>query len=334
MERNTTLTGILISLLSFTILSCTNPALKKVDIYLKQGNYVRAVDILEHERKKHPKDGELLTLLAEYHGVLGNYREMKNILDDQTLESYQYRKRADFIREKYWRMNFNQAIDRLSRDRVKEAADFLNNAIIVDDEKAATYAILGDAYLKLEEVNKAINAYTRHINLDKKSTISCENLSELYFQKRQFLQSIHLAQEAIQRDPNLFSSYLRMAFAYQEIDSMEAAENAYQNAQDLNQTVLLLEEFGKFCYRRKKYEMAKEKFSQGLLLSQNADRFYKYLAECSFGLNDFQNVAAYYEKYITNHKDDREALKNLLVAYNRLGDKTNYIRIHLLLNKQ
>lgn len=314
------------------LFSCANPVIRDVDIYLKQGDYEKAAGILEQAGKKRPDDGEILMLLAECHGELEHYREFRDILENKILDSYQYGRRVKFIREKYWRINYNRAVESLTKNKLEEAVGFLENAILVDNGKAESYALLGDTYVRLDRPDKAIEAYAHHIRIDKKETVYCENVAKLYFESGQYSRSVELAREALRRDPALFSSYLRLAFAYQEMDSLEAAEAAYKNALKLGQSVLLFEEYGKFCYRIKDYESAKEQFSQGLLLSQYADRFYKYLAECCFGLNDFKNVAAYYEKYLSSRNDDIEAMKNLLIAYDRLGDTLNYSRIRSLLD--
>ncbi|NQT26547.1 tetratricopeptide repeat protein [candidate division KSB1 bacterium] len=333
MKQNIICSGFSISLAFIIFLACGNPVIKSVDIYLKQGDYEKVVEILDRERSKNPKDGQILLLLAECQGELGHYRELQKILDQEILMAYQYQKRATFIREKYWRINYNRAIDRFSDNELNEAIDFIKNAIIIDSTKAESYSFMGDVFIQLEQPEEAIQAYTRHIELDKKSTISCENLADLNFQNRDFSQAVQLSKEALRRDPTLFSSYMRMAFACQNLDSLDAAEAAYRGAKGLSQSILLFEEYGKLCLRRKKYDLAKEQFAQGLLLSQYDDRFYKYLAECSYGLNDFKNVAAYYEKYITSHTEDFEAIKNLLVAYDRIGDLDNFMRIKSMMER-
>lgn len=316
---------------------CASPIKREVGIYMKQENWNKTREILETAKGRNGRDGEVLILLARTYGELGEYEKMNQILHDPVLKGYSYQKQVNYLTEKHWRQNFNSAVSWAEKKDNPKAAACLKNAILIDPQKPEPYRLLGDLCVQLQTPNEAIDAYRKYVELDKKDWVSCNNLAELLYRAGKFDESVVYSQETFRRDPTQMPAEMRIAYCRMELNQKEEAERAFESAMQLGVTVELCEEYGKLCLSNKKFQQAKSLFTKAVyrLLAdpKNCNRFYKYLAECCWGLEDYQNVAFYYEKYLLESQNDEDALKSLLIAYDRTDDKENFLRIKKLLDQ-
>jgi tetratricopeptide (TPR) repeat protein len=310
---------------------CTSSIKKEVDIHIRQQDWTKAKEILEQARTGNPGDGETLILLARVYGELGEYEKMSQILTDSALKGYTYQKEVNYLTEKHWRENFNRGIECAEKKDLRKAVEYLKNAVVIAPLKEEPYRLLGDFWVQLQSPNEAIEAYEKYVEFNKKDGFTCDNLSELLYRAGNMDKAIHYSRETLRRIPLQLSAQTRIAYCCMALDRNEEAENAFESALRMGETVELCEEYGKLCFTNKNYELAKNLFIKPLTLlyadPKACNRFYKYIAECSMGLENYRDVAVYYEKYLVDSPNDRDALNSLLFAYDQLGDKKNRSRI-------
>jgi len=302
-------------------------------MYIRQYNCIKVREILEKENNMQKNNGAILLLLGETYGQLDEYEKLSSVLLDDALKVHRYEKKRDFLKERYWRKNFNQGVESMNDKNYQTAARDLEYAVRIDPDKPESYRLLGQIYAEVQSYDKARNAYHTHIDLDKKDWLSCNNLAEFLFYDQQYEDAIRYSNMALNRNSQFQPAQIRIAECHAKLNHVDEALEAFEEAKKMGEHVDILEAYGKFCLKHRKYELAKTQFTRALSLSQSKVEFHKYLAECCYWLDEFYNVAKYYEKYLLENPEDIEAMKNLLVAYERTGDKENFGRVKKILDQ-
>lgn len=315
------------------VMNCGSPIRKKVDMYIRQENWTKVREILEQENKIHKNNGEILLLLGEMYGELGDYKKLDSVLKEKTLKDQPYNKKGEFLREKYWRKNFNKGLESFNEKRFQTAARNLENAVIIDPGRPEPHRLLGEIYAKLESYDKAKQAYEIHLKLDEKDWFSCNNVAELCFHAHDYEETIRYSNLALERNPQYQIAQIRIAQCKVKLNRVDEALAAFEQAKTMGESLNLLDAYGKYCLENKRYELAKVQFTRALALSNANVQFNKYLAESCYGLGDFYGVAAHYKVYLSQNPEDLDALKILLIAYDRMGDRENFKQIKNKINE-
>ena len=183
------------------VMNCGNPIRKKVDMYIRQENWTKVREILEQENRIQKNNGEILLLLGETYGELDEYEKLGSVLKEKTLKDHPYNKKGEFLREKYWRRNFNRGLESFNEKSFRTAVRNLENAVVIDPDRPEPHRLLGEIYVKLESYDKARQAYQTHLELDEKDWFSCNNVAELFFHSHNYEEAIRYSTMALERNP-------------------------------------------------------------------------------------------------------------------------------------
>ena len=119
----------------------------------------------------------------------------------------------------------------LWKGRLDEAADNLNAAVSLQPEMAETHYFLGTIYAKLNETERAVQAFQQSISLNPSFDKAYERLAQLYAALNTRLdEALELAKKAVEIQPNSAIYLNTLSWLYYRNRDYVSAEEAIQKA--------------------------------------------------------------------------------------------------------
>lgn len=128
---------------------------------------------------------------------------------------------------------FRRAIVFDQRKNLKQAFEDISKAVMLDSGKATYFLLLADISFKGLQIQKAINAFKKAIELEPENKEAHLKLSELYLYLKAYPQSLAEANEALKIDKNAAKAYFIKGFAYKETADTPKAISSFQTATEL-----------------------------------------------------------------------------------------------------
>lgn len=142
------------------IAGCANSDLVGGRNYINQGNYEKAVVVLENAVKSLPNDPEARYLLGKSYAETGRYPEAKRELDRASeLDPAFTKLRADTVRSDFFAKEFNAGTELLNAGQYEDALRRYENARLMNPAEPGLLQNLGFIYTKLGRRDDAIATY-------------------------------------------------------------------------------------------------------------------------------------------------------------------------------
>ena len=175
-----------------------------------------------------------------------------------------------------------------------------------------TTKYLAQTYMRLEDTEKAVDAYKRGIELNRERDDLRRDLGNLYYAEDRYAEALAEYKEAVRIDPGSSVNHYSLGQGYMGLEKYNAAESEFQ-------TVLRLEPespYGNYgqglvASKRAKFEQAIEKFEAAL---RKNDQFYDAYAEIGYAYADLGEMDKAREM-VEFLEDKDAALANTLDLY-------------------
>ncbi|MGE5430358.1 MAG: tetratricopeptide repeat protein [Syntrophomonadaceae bacterium] len=186
------MTAILL-VLSLSAFQCSSTEMTSAKLYIQQKNYPKAMEALQKELQKNPKNDEAHYFLGYLYSEQGDYTKMMDAFNKSLAISNKFAKNIDDTRKFDW-MNsfnkgvafFNKATKAQAQDSVKmyydKAVKAFNDGITTEPDSADTYKNLAFALLSANRTEDAVQPLEKLRSI-KKSADSYKLLGQIYNQQ-------------------------------------------------------------------------------------------------------------------------------------------------------
>ena len=217
-----------------------------------------------------------------------------------------------------------QNYDRL--ENLDNAISVFERALRLDSKYALAYAGLGDAYWKKYESSKdsrwvehSRQACQQALALDAKLATAHICLGTVGNGTGQYEQAASEFERALDTEPTSDGAYRGLAFAFQRMGKLAAAERTYRRAIELRpQYWASYNWLGTFYFYQARYAEAAEMFSRVVALAPDSIRGYYNLGAAYVGQGRYAEAIAAFERSIAIRPTD--------TAYTNLGNAYFYLR--------
>jgi len=103
----------------------------------------------------------------------------------------------------------------------------------LEDDAAKTYALLGNAYLGMRELDKAATAYEKALELDPSSPQTHRNLGYVFALQGKLEEAVREILAAVEIDPSDWADHKNLAILYQQPGRIEEALAEAKAAREL-----------------------------------------------------------------------------------------------------
>ena len=195
--------------------------------HIGQNREEEAVQLLQLAEELKPDDPFTYHRIAEVLRQLGRF--------DEALENYQF---ALDIQDSYLPATAGMGILMYRQQRYAEAADILRQALSLEFNQLADpgslYRTLGQALLKLDQVEEAIAQLERAAQLNPSDQLTLENLGAAYFTNQQYEDALDTQRTLVQLAPDNALAHSNMGAVFYHLGRLEEAQRSVQQALALN----------------------------------------------------------------------------------------------------
>lgn len=166
---------------------------------------------------------------AYYHYSLGVYHEL-NANYDQAIREYETTLRID-----PWQPSVTVALAQLyvRNDNITKAVEILEKSNIYHQDYLDAYLLLGSLYVKLQESDNAIKAFTHVIQSDPKRVEPYLYLSLLYRDRKEYEKAVANLKEFLTLEPANLMGHYYMAKIYADMSRYDEAETWLKKTLDI-----------------------------------------------------------------------------------------------------
>lgn len=212
--------------LSLSAFQCSSTEMTSAKLYIQQKNYQKAMEALQKELDKNPKNEEAYYFLGYLHSEQGNYPKMMDAFNKSLAISKKFEKNIEDTRKYNWMNSFNKGVAFFNKatkakaeDSVKayfdKAIQSFDDAIVIEPDSADTYKNKAFALLQANRQSEAIQPL--------ETLLKVKKTADVY----KILGQIYTSQGA-----NLLTKY----------KESKNAQDSTQAMDDFNKAITVLEE--------------------------------------------------------------------------------------------
>ncbi len=319
MKRILIVVSILSMALGFTAFDCSSADVEGAKLYIQQERYDKAIEVLQKELQKNPKDDGAYFLLGYVYGEKGEYAKMIDNYDKSLAISDKHKEDIHNSRLRNWYLSFSAGVNDFNvagkakdPDSTKalfmKAAEKFKGSIICEPDSSNGYENLAYTYINLRDYDSAIEPLKNLLKLNKlASTYSL--LGQIYNDKGVQLmnnfRTSHNVQDSVDAT-NVFN---------EEIAILE------QGRKDFPDDAEILREIASAYVSANRMGEAKDTFEAGVEKEPN-NKYYRY----NYGVllldaKDFVGAEEQFKKALEIDPDYVNASYNLGVTYVRWGSE-------------
>jgi len=319
---------VVILLLTFLlqIFSCSFSSLQEPIRHIRNNDHEKARQSLEKLKVKKPGDARVHYLLGDTYGRLDRYQDMMREFNAAKKYNLGFESKIAYSIDCFWTDNYNEGMSKLTERDYHSAIRPFKNAIFLRSQKIEPYTGIGQCYFHVDSLTKAREAYESAIVL-KDDWEFKYNLAEIYFRLEEYEKCISLCDDILVANVGHKQTLLRRAY------SNEALHRDDKAISDFIKYLLSNPERDIYIHLSLLYEKNK-KFSEALMVLNRAFSLQgeklsiaRLGGKISFRGNFYYDMMKWYSYILNEAPNDVEALNNLMIAYQALGQKDKLAEI-------
>ncbi len=245
---------------------------------------------------------------------------------------------------------FNEAKKLHNLGKIRQAQELYEKILKIRNDNFLIFNLYATTFLQLKKFNKAIENFSKSINLNPNFADNFNNRGIAYAEVKNYKMAISDYDQAINLKKNYFNAYLNKAIAlnnygkfnesiscfnicikinpsdpkiynslgnlYAKIDNLEQALKAYDKAIDLKKSFdIAYSNRGDIRLKQKKYELALDDYSSALKINRNLDNVYGKYINTEMKINKWDD----FHKHLKNLKEIVNVKKGKLNPFDLLS---------------
>jgi tetratricopeptide (TPR) repeat protein len=321
----------IILILLFSLSGCESTRNRSYNYYMSLNDYESARRMLQAAIRSNPTDAEAYYLLGEVYMAEREYSNAKISFGGSLRLSQKYREQINFSLEQNYRKEFNAGVELINGERYADAVPFLLKVHEINSDRHDLFPLLGYSYNQLNRYDDAIAAYSRAVEIEGDDINSLYNLARIFYTINKNESAIQYADKVLEL--NSFHNQAEMIKVYSHIALREftKAEQSYVRISANVYSPQLHRDFGILLFNNREYKRVLPYLIQFHESFPGDHEMLTVLAETFRHVGDIRGMANIYEELLTLFPDNKEIVRNLVYAYDRLGEKSTSIKYQELL---
>lgn len=284
--------------LGITAFECASKEMTSAKMYINQNKPDKAVEYLEQEVSKNPKNDEAFFLLGRLLGEEGKIDDMMMNFDKSLEISKKFEKDIDGMKLYMWGTNFNQAIGKFNL--ANKAAD--------KDSQNVLYT-------------QTIELFENAIKCQPDSVVTYQNLSYAYFNAGRRDEAKETMQKSLSMKPDAEMYSLLGALLSEDKEFEKVIELATESRKHFPEDAEMLRLVSNAYIATGKIDVAMATFQEGIA-AEPENKFYRYnFGSLLLNAEKYDKAIEQLTKAIEIDPEYTNAVYNLGVAYVNKGTK-------------
>jgi Flp pilus assembly protein TadD len=312
------LLGIISILVVFVLAGCESDLARRISAYEKARDHDAAKALLERTVQRQPRNAEAQYHLGRLHLRDGNYEAGRAALVASQEASPRFAERSEFLLEKYMRQEMAAGKQAFEGGQLDSAIQHFRWATQIQPAAPATHRALGHALVEAGQATAAESAYRQALSLEGDNVETLNNLAELTFRRDAYQKTVDYSLRALEGQEAPPQAVVeRLAYAYVALGDFANAEPQFERALTLTDDLQVRTDYALVLFNQAKYQAARPRLEALTQQEQPAPKLVRALAETYYALQRYTESITWYERLLERVPDDRDALQNLAIAYER-----------------
>lgn len=321
-----------LAILILSFIACESTQHRRFNYFMSIQDDASAQSYLETEIRRDPSNAELHFLLGKVFISTREFSSAKESFNSAAAITPQYDEDISMLLERHFRLELQSAMEAVEARNYTTALNHLQKARDIDDTREEIYPMLGYAHLQLRQTSEAETAYRSAIEINPRNSGVLYNLGELAFRQREYSTAARFAERTIAVNEEHAPAYRLRAYSYLELGYYDDAEESYYAFFQYGSSSSFQRNFAIGLYNKGEYGRAVPHL---LTLTQRMTietEILYALAESYRYLENYREMAYWYEILHRHQTEDSDIIKNLIFAYEMLGEISIAEKYHQLLN--
>ena len=308
---------------STLMLGCESELRRQVADLERTRDTEGVVNLLERTVARDPGHAEAQFLLGEYRFEAGDFAEGQEAFDASLQQTRRFEEQITFTREKFFRERYDTGVQAMRGERPARATGALEDARIIKPEDFAVHRTLGHAYMQADAFEEAEQAYNAALQREPEDLETLANLGELQYRRGAYASVLThteagLAALGDEAHPLRADFLRRQANSHLQLGQEEQAEAALRALVQLEGGSENRLDYARTLFNQRKYDAALTELRR--VRADDAE-YLRMVAEARYHTNDYDGMIETYEQLLATQPNDEEALRNLIIGYEMVGDE-------------
>jgi len=305
----------------FTGFQCSSTELTSAKLYIDQGNFDKALEMLQKDIEKNPKSDEGHFLMGHVHGELGDHEKMVSSFEKSLAISDKFATKIGEQKGFHWANNFNKGVSNFQRGNKVADPDsatifydrsikFFKDAALIEPDSADNYRNISFVYLSAGRTEEAIDPLSKLVKMEK-SEDGYQYLGDVYYtlgtNKNIDFKNNNNAQDSIDA----------LAHFNSAIDVLEEGRKLYPENKEI--LVTLSESY----VGANKIDVAMDAFKASVEADPNNQYFRYNYGVLLLNANRYEEAEEQLTKALEIDAEYENAIYNLGVTYVKWGTQMN-----------
>ena len=305
----------------FSGFQCSSTELTSAKLYIDQGNFEKALDMLQKDVEKNPKSDEGYFLMGHVYGEMGDLEKMISSFDNSLSISDKFAAKIGEQKEFHWANNFNKGVNNFQRGNKVADPDsatifydrsikFFKDAALIEPDSVDNYRNIAFVYLSAGKTEEAIEPLNKLVEMEKAED-GYQYLGDVYYtigsNKKIDFNNSNNAQDSIDALANFNSA----------IDILEEGRKLYPENKEI--LVTLSESY----VGANKVDVAMDAFKASVEADPNNQYFRYNYGVLLLNANRYEDAEDQFTKALDIDPEYENAIYNLGVTYVKWGTQMN-----------
>lgn len=326
---------IMLIVILLQILACSFTSLQEPLRHIRNNDYEKARQALEKLKVTRPGNARVHYLLGDIYGHFDRYQDMMREFKAAKKYNLGYESNVEYSVDYYWTENFNKGMTELKEHNYNLAIRYFKNAIFLRPQKFEPYIGIGKSYFYVDSLTKAQEAFETAIGM-KKDWQLMYNLAEICFRLKDYKKCISLCNDILERnvDPNILEknvghkqTLLKRAYSHEALGRNENAISDFKKYLSTNPEKDIYIHLSLLYEKNRNFSEALKVLNQAFSLPGDKLIIAQLGGRISFEGQLYFDMIKWYSYILNEEPNNVEALNNLMIAFQALGQKDKLAEI-------
>ncbi|NNG26064.1 MAG: tetratricopeptide repeat protein [Ignavibacteriaceae bacterium] len=305
----------------FTGFQCSSTELTSAKLYIDQGNFEKALDMLQKDVEKNPQSDEGYFLMGHIYGEIDDLEKMISSFNNSLSISNKFATKIGEQKGFHWANKFNKGVNNFQRGNKVADPDsatifydrsikFFKDAALIEPDSADNYRNISFVYLSAGRTEEAIDPLSKLVEMEK-SEDGYQYLGDVYYtlgtNKNIDFKNNNNAQDSIDA----------LAHFNSAIDVLEEGRKLYPENKEI--LVTLSESY----VGANKIDVAMDAFKASVEADPNNQYFRYNYGVLLLNANRYEEAEEQFTKALEIDAEYENAIYNLGVTYVKWGTQMN-----------
>ncbi len=284
----------------------------------------RAKGVVQQQLSRNGQDPEANYLMGNLLSREQNYAEANTYFDRSINRSSVYREHIEFLRERNYRVEFNDGIEAHQNNRYERAVRQFELALQVFPDRVEAYPLLAKSRAKLGQPDLAETAYRACLEFEPAHLECGLNLSEMLIEQELFSDVISVAGPISREHPEDWRPNRLLTDAYLQTSQYDRAEEAFSDLISKQNSYDNLKQFALSLYNRGEVRRAEPYLVSCLERNATDPVVLEVLAGIYLDSGNYELVIDAGNRLLDSDPQNSSIKAKLMIAYELTGDIDRY----------